>query len=96
MNWLKPLLIGFAALVVVGLLVGGGIVAFSFIGGLAQNKIDLTYLPPDADLVVLSPEQLRNRRRRNIAIALAIGLMVAFVYTITIVKLGLNVLRPEP
>jgi len=47
-------------------------------------------------LSALTPEQLRNRRRRNIAIALAIGALVAFFYTITIVKLGLNVLRPDP
>lgn len=51
-NWLKPLLIGVAALAFVGLLVGGGMFAVSFIGGMSKNKIDLTYLPPEADLVV--------------------------------------------
>ncbi len=51
-NWLKPLLIGIAALVVVGLFIGGGMVAVSMIGGEVKNKIDLTYLPHDADLVV--------------------------------------------
>ena len=52
--------------------------------------------PDNVGVRALSPEQLRNRRRRNIAIALAIGALVAFFYTITIVKLGLNVLRPDP
>ena len=51
---------------------------------------------PVTQAPALTPEQLRNRRRRNLAIALAVGALVAFFYTITIVKLGLNVLRPEP
>jgi hypothetical protein len=50
-NWLKPLLIGIAALVVVGLFIGGGMVAVSMMGVEVKNKIDLTYLPHDADLV---------------------------------------------
>jgi hypothetical protein len=52
-------------------------------------------VPGRAPLPVLSPEQLRNRRRRNIAIALAVGLLVAFVYTITIVKVGPGVMTPD-
>src|SRR5204862_2524553 len=51
-NWVKPLLIGAAALALVGFLVGGGMFAFSFIGGMSKNKIDLTYLPPEAELVI--------------------------------------------
>ncbi len=45
--------------------------------------------------VTLTPEQLRNRRRRNIAIALVVGALVAFVYIITIVKVGPGVMTPE-
>jgi len=52
-NWLKPLLIGVVAIAVIGLLVGGGIVAVSMIGDMVKNKIDLAYLPPDAELVGL-------------------------------------------
>ena len=44
---------------------------------------------------LLTPEQLRNRRRRNVAIALAVGVLVAFVYIITIVKVGPGVMRPD-
>jgi hypothetical protein len=51
-NWVKPMLIGLAALVVVGLMIGGGVVAVSMMGREAANKIDLTYLPHDADVVV--------------------------------------------
>jgi hypothetical protein len=46
--------------------------------------------------IVLTPEQLRNRRLRNIAIGLAVGALVVLFYAITIVKLGPGVLRPEP
>ncbi|HEY2250829.1 MAG TPA: hypothetical protein VGH74_07195, partial [Planctomycetaceae bacterium] len=35
-NWLKPLLIGLSALVFVGLLVGGGMFAVSFIGNMSK------------------------------------------------------------
>ncbi len=51
-NWLKTLLIGLSALAFVGLLAGGGMFAVSFIAGMSKNKIDLSYLPPDAELVV--------------------------------------------
>ena len=51
-NWLKPLLIGLATVAVIGMLVGGGMYAVTFIGEMSKNKIDLTYLPPDADLIV--------------------------------------------
>jgi len=41
--------------------------------------------------VVLTPQQQRSRRARNIAIALAVALMVVLVYTLTIAKLGSHV-----
>lgn len=40
------------------------------------------------DGIVLSPEQQRSRRARNIAIGIAIALMVVLVYVLTIAKLG--------
>ena len=46
--------------------------------------------------VVLTPQQLRNRRLRNIAIGVSVGLLAALFYAITIVKLGPGILRPEP
>lgn len=51
-DWVTPLLTGLAALVVFGLLGGGGYFAYTLIDLKVVNKIDLTYLPPDADLVV--------------------------------------------
>ena len=44
----------------------------------------------------LTPQQLRNRRLRNLAIGLSVGFLAALFYAITIVKLGPGVLRPEP
>jgi hypothetical protein len=44
----------------------------------------------------LTPEQMRNRRLRNIAIGLSVALLAALFYAVTIVKLGPGVLRPEP
>jgi hypothetical protein len=44
----------------------------------------------------LTPEQLRNRRLRNIAIGLSVALLAVLFYAVTIVKLGPGVLRPEP
>lgn len=38
--------------------------------------------------VVLTPEQARSRRARNIAIGVAVALFVALFYVVTIVKLG--------
>jgi hypothetical protein len=43
--------------------------------------------------IVLTEEQLRRRRARNIAIALALGALVLLFYLVTIVKLGPGVLR---
>ncbi len=48
------------------------------------------------DGIRLTPQQLRNRRLRNIAIGLAVGLLALLFYAVTIVKLGPGVLRPEP
>jgi hypothetical protein len=50
--------------------------------------------PPEG--VRLTPQQLRNRRLRNIAIGVCVGLLAALFYAVTIVKLGPGVLRPEP
>jgi hypothetical protein len=52
--------------------------------------------PDPNDGIRLTPQQLRNRRLRNIAIGLSVGLLAALFYAITIVKLGPGVLRPEP
>ena len=41
--------------------------------------------------VVLTPEQARSRRTRNIAIALLIAALVLLFYVITIAKLGSHV-----
>jgi hypothetical protein len=43
--------------------------------------------------IVLTEEQLRRRRARNIAIALVLVALVALFYIVTIVKLGPGVLR---
>lgn len=51
---------------------------------------------PPANSVVLTTEQLRNRRMRNIAIGLAVGFLAVLFYAITIVKIGPGILRPEP
>jgi hypothetical protein len=48
---------------------------------------------PPRDGIVLTPEELRRRRARNLAIALALGALVALFYAVTIVKLGSNVLN---
>ena len=45
--------------------------------------------------IVLTPQQLRNRRLRNIAIGVSVGFLAALFYAITIVKLGPGVLRPD-
>jgi hypothetical protein len=42
--------------------------------------------------IVLTPEQQRSRRNRNIAIGLAIGFFVLLFYVVTIAKLGSHVL----
>ena len=45
----------------------------------------------DRQGMVLTPQQQRSRRARNVAIGLAIALLVALVYVLTIAKLGSHV-----
>jgi len=45
--------------------------------------------------LVLTPEQQKSRRQRNVAIAFAIGCFVLLFYVVTIAKLGPGVVsRP--
>jgi hypothetical protein len=47
------------------------------------------------DGIVLTPEQKRSRRARNLAIGFAVGFFVLLFYIVTIAKLGSHVLdRP--
>ena len=49
----------------------------------------------DVDGIILTPEQLKSRRQRNIAIGLAVGFFVLLFYAVTIAKLGPGILsRP--
>jgi len=43
--------------------------------------------------LVLSPQQLKSRRARNVAIGLAVGLLCLLFYVVTIAKLGVAVLN---
>ena len=45
------------------------------------------------DGIVLTPEQQRSRRLRNIAIGLAIAVFVGLIYFVTIAKIGANVVN---
>lgn len=47
----------------------------------------------EQDGVVLTPQQARSRRNRNIAIGLAVGVLVLLFYVVTIAKLGPGILR---
>jgi hypothetical protein len=47
----------------------------------------------ESEGIVLTPEQLKSRRQRNIAIGLAIGFLVLLFYAVTIVKVGPGVLN---
>lgn len=49
--------------------------------------------PPRENGVVLTEEQAKRRRARNIAIASVLGFLVVLFYVVTIVKLGPNVLN---
>lgn len=51
-NLLKPIIIGTAVLAMLALVGGGGYLAFTLIRFGGTNKIDLTYLPPDCDLII--------------------------------------------
>ncbi len=42
--------------------------------------------------IVLTPEQIKSRRQRNIAIGLAVGFLVLLFYAVTIVKLDPGIL----
>lgn len=42
---------------------------------------------------VLTPQQAKSRKARNIAIGLAVGFMVVLFYVVTIAKLGGNILK---
>ena len=42
----------------------------------------------DDDGIVLTAEQKRRRRARNIAIALALGALMVLFYALTIIKVG--------
>lgn len=44
--------------------------------------------------VVLTPEQVRNRKLRNLAIGLCVAFLAVLFYVITIVKVGPGVFRP--
>ncbi len=44
--------------------------------------------------VILTPEQARSRRLRNIAIGLVVGALVVIFYAVTIVKFGPGVTKP--
>lgn len=45
--------------------------------------------------IVLTPQQAKSRRQRNVAIGLAVGFLVLLFYAVTIVKLGPGILdRP--
>ena len=44
--------------------------------------------------IVLSPEQEKSCRARNVAIALAVTAFMVLFYVVTIVKLGGAVVRP--
>ncbi len=45
----------------------------------------------DDGVAMLTPEQIKTRRARNIAIGLLVGLMVVLVYVLTIAKIGSHV-----
>ena len=54
----------------------------------------MTIMDQDGDDgIVLTEEQKRRRRARNIAIAVALGALVVLFYVLTIVKLGPGVMR---
>lgn len=50
--------------------------------------------PVEERKIVLTPEQDRRRRARNVAIALALTAFMALFYIVTIVKLGGGAPRP--
>jgi hypothetical protein len=63
-------------------------------GGL--KMVDETNAAGDEEGVVLTKEQARSRRARNIAIGLAVALFAALFYAVTIAKLGGAVAQLPP
>ena len=52
-GWKKPVLIGLGVVAALGLMVSVGVVGVNLLGGGGVNhKIDMTYLPPDAEFIV--------------------------------------------
>ena len=49
--------------------------------------------PAPSQGIILTPEQIKRRRQRNLAIGLAVGFLVLLFYVVTIVKLGPGVLN---
>jgi hypothetical protein len=49
------------------------------------------HTPPEG--IVLTPEEMKRRRTRNLAIAIVLGAIVVLFYAVTIAKLGSNVLN---
>ena len=45
----------------------------------------------DRPVQMLTPEQVRSRRARNIALSLTIGFLALLFYGVTVVKLGMRV-----
>ena len=43
---------------------------------------------------MLTPQQVRNRKMRNLAIGLSVAFLAVLFYVITIVKVGPGVFRP--
>lgn len=48
---------------------------------------------PAPDGLVLTPEEKKRRRARNIAIGVALGALVILFYVVTVAKLGINVMN---
>jgi hypothetical protein len=48
---------------------------------------------PDEPGIVLTEEQVRQRRNRSIALAVVLGALVVLIYFVTVVKLGPGVLN---
>ncbi|GGC62864.1 hypothetical protein [Chelatococcus reniformis] len=43
--------------------------------------------------IVLTPEERKRRRARNIAIGLALGALALLFYVVTVAKIGVNILN---
>lgn len=47
--------------------------------------------PPEPHGIILTDEQVRRRRRRNIALALSLFALIVLFYAITIFKIGASI-----